>query len=430
MNRGVVCTLIAGGVLLMTACASLNHSGQSSAAQEQTDAVNIHDVSILFPLDAASYTQLLNIDAFISRSDYERFTASLNSHAPGYSLLRLVSVRLDDCFKVQTDSACAPQMRLVFQPIVKITNGVGQPDTLFSDDGALHLFYDLKDIEQLVNVVETIIDARVENCSDASCVENLDRLGIHPALTTQGIHGSFGQALTGIIRQTVARRDVVLSRMAMMEVMPSIPGLSPGCEAGVFTRSNGALLWLFAAFDRKDEQTFAPAKIGGMNSDNVGCQPSPASDGTQLLVASLDVQHDLMGVGGSSFPLPKGKDTLMGKVLPFQPNVDASTIGSMIERIDDPVVHSAATVDCASCHITGAFSHRIGLSNETLVSATRDNNNPGRLGSLRAFGYRAGLLLGTTESNDQIAAVSISQRTLNESRRVVSSLQGLLHRRL
>jgi hypothetical protein len=219
--------------------------------------------------------------------------------APALAGLRMVAFRLDPCAPAATAGApCTAQLRLVFQTV---TTSAGHPAAA---DDAVHAFYALER-DQLLGAVRAIIALRRREAGD----RELGALAPHPLLVEQG-RGEFATALEALVCSLAGPRNLV----RLTEI----------------TSSGMGTAWNFAGVDLAGGAA-TPVAIPGlpagapMISFFAGFSPGeltgqPAVTPAPQLAAGDDVQR-------------------------------LATRDRVAARIEDPAIHTSATIDCVSCHV-------------------------------------------------------------------------------
>lgn len=384
----------------------------SEAAQSEGKSVTIHDVSILFPLTAGSLDGLLSPKDLFPQQTYLSIQATLNSRVavegtmisdgrslPNYEQLRLVSLRFDDCFKTQPDSACDAQMRLVFQPLVvyqPARSRTTSPAATAVRGDAVHLSYSFSSKEKFTQAMVSLLNMR--NQSEVSQARSL---GIHPILAKEGVNGPYRKSLTQLIFQ-ISSRQAKLTRVALMAFQGNV--LGSDCEQNL-ERAFSGYGWIFAVF------TIDHGRPTLASIPNIGLSE-------QFFWGHVAHSPYTGGFGGSSCPLPgQPFSSLMGGLIPDKDPENIGALRKLIKAAEDPDVHSAATMDCASCHVAQPFLDR--LNNNGV--ATKQTG-------MRAFGY-----IDVSEAqlieNGGVPYVAINQRTINETERVAVNVQKLISKR-
>jgi hypothetical protein len=252
-------------------------------------------------------------------------------------------------------------------------------DSDFADD-ALHVFYELptNDFNALVSDLETI---------SRDVPKDLP-LGVHPLLVQQGTTGQFASAL----KQALFLR-IGASRLVRVTAMQ-------------MTQNAGA--WSFRGFDFVQ-----------------GASPTPIG----ILGTSTTAQA-VQGFAGISPPTPVfPEDSPFSLLWSSAQSSQATTAQRQAAydaalMIENPKLKTVEEVSCVACHT--ALPARLGAESAFSLSA---NGNPNRfvssfnlaltslpetqtpLNSMHAFGYRS-------------TAVSISQRTVNDSAAVAAFLNS------
>lgn len=398
---------------LSSACSAINsleEVGASTQAQQTSNKrVNIHDVSILYPITAGSVEGLLKTDRLLTHEVYQNLKVS-GDRVPRFNNLHVVSVRFDDCFQETLTSPCDPQMRLVFQPVWTLPQDNFSGAKTLTDDDAVHVFFSLQSMNNYRKVIDRLLQLRSDQAYSA-----VQGLGVHPILEKQGLNGDYAKALSGIIHDIASQYKVVkIATMAFLG--PLVPGKNE-CERELRRAFSGEG-WEFTVTNFGET---AGATIAGIEHNQ------------QFFWGGVDVRPAFIErTGGSSCPLPADNSvtTLMNKAIPGKDIqhsnfINDNTDVSEITNIENPATHSPANVDCASCHLSHALSHRLNLNTiPTPAIPIRDNRGMDRLGSLRAFGYLKGSAPDTA-SNNGLPFVAISRRTANETAAVVARTQLL-----
>lgn len=387
-------------VLLSTAIAASCSEASPPAAAEPpppvTEALRPHDVSILFPLpephlrttllgtnSAGARGPLLPQRYFSALPTIEEFVEAGNT----YSLLRVVSARLDPCFPTLDESdaeGCTPQLRLVFQPVLPVS--VDEALVLTTVDAALHVFYRLSD-EELDLTLRRVVAARQRALPD----DAVSVLGPHPALLAEGPEGAFGRELSDALLDVAGEEN--LTRITFMGV------------------EGFGLVWRFGGFDVVDGE-LVPFAIPTVDDDD------------QIFSNADDDGVDFEG----AFALPDVRSSDDIRLLFDSKTALAATSEAQIGaygaalRIESPDFHTPDTIDCVSCHVA-ASAHawaedKLGIDPSAHESAYRDRAGElvggatvRRTNRLRAFGYFA-------------SDVAISQRTANETEAVMAFLDA------
>ena len=382
--------MVAGlvGCVESTPATSVGH-----ACEQQSWTVN--DVSLLFPLpaDDTEAALLLGLsDAggkgpLLPESVFEEHVQIPFGglwEGPGnhesYAATRILAARVDPCAESAgaDGEPCVRELRLSAQPFQ------------FGDvDAALHLIYRLTDdeLEQLVEGLRALQSHAEDGDAEAP-------LGPHPAMVRQGLAGPFAEELKALILDHAGSDNLV--RVTAMQ------------------RGRNSTNWGFFLMDR-DPSTGAYHRV-----------PNPATGGE--LLQGVDEIGGL-GVGGSRHTTITPLDPAVGYPATLLRSADVDTLSpdelqaalGRLASFEDPARHSAATLDCASCHLANArgfYEAFTGITTdpELVTFASPEGQNTARADgtdltgrSLRAFGYFEG-------------EVAISQRAVNESATIAYQL--------
>ena len=358
-------------------------------------ALSQNDVSILIPLP-----QNANEDVLFRVQTQGAFGELLPAFVLGkmpalvfeeaketFKRLRVISIRLDPCFPLASpQTGCQPQVRMIWQPLVENTDG-----SLRTLDAALHSFYDLTNEEfaLLISQIENLKNQMGEKSSD-------EILTVHPLLKKYGLRSSYAQSLFSILLSHVGA-----SRLSQATFM-QLAGAENMWNFGAFTISGSQISRTIVPRTQKPIQVFRNSPI----------------------------TPDYFGHGGM-FPAPQGADTfnlLVTESKLIEQKDESEVIEGVMSatRIENPNNHNPHTVDCASCHT--AQMARIWANNQfpwlmlesraeqfrfqSKFNLLNSSPQPGNTKVLRAFGY----------INSEPA---ISQRTINETARVLESLRLL-----
>jgi hypothetical protein len=284
------------------------------------------DVSILMPLPAASERlSLLGPDARGARGpllprdlygqlpELEIFSDNVDT----YDLLRVVGIRLDPCFPTLDPSSadgCKSMVRLVMQPIRLVA--AGDALELRAVDAAVHLFYAVDEAD-LEDLLAWLVAARRDAVSDGRAT-----LGVHPALTAQGLDGPFMTTLRSRLLAAIGGDN--LTRVTVMAL-------------GDFGN-----VWTFAGFDVKGDTlepfvipTLAASSQSFTNVDATGATFSQ----TKLVPPGVDQDIALLLDSDAALAAPPSEAQA-----PFTATL----------RIENPRLENPDTIDCATCHIAPA----------------------------------------------------------------------------
>ncbi|MGE5182792.1 MAG: hypothetical protein ACM31C_12045 [Acidobacteriota bacterium] len=288
----------------------------TSPAPDHPGAPQLHDLSILFPLDdRAQLADYLPASALVPETIYDQ---DFNTSQIPFDELHVVSFRLDPCFAqigpVTDDAACKNQLRVVLQPLSFFQ---GQ---LLADDSAVHVFYSLTR-DELLAAVADIVAAREHAGGSA----DLGALAPHPLIVRDGMDGELAQRLEQVIT-TYATTDRLVRFTSML-------------SANVFGGGTGEdRSWQLHGVDVAGDTT------------------------TSIDIATLPAQTTDETVAASSVPLDANLDpaTASSDSIALLASTNAASTASAEQRqaafdaalrIENPSFHSPDTIDCASCHM-------------------------------------------------------------------------------
>lgn len=364
---------------LTAACSNVDPSEDD--ALTSTKKVVPNDLSILYPLPAKGHEDdLLAIDAKGARGELfpQKLAKKLPAIAPNATLadLRVVGIRVDPCFPVEGASdakGCKNQIRLVLQPVHLDVDG----KALTTEDGAVHLFYEVSR-DELTTMVKELLTLRKNNGSTAT-----KSLGVSSFLTKQGTHGKYATGLRAFVLAHAGAdnltRATFITRTNSRETQWTF---------GAFDVKNGALVPSpIATLGKELTQTVSNAGFGAAPAFAV--TPAPrADDDASLLFRASDAEAATKGEKQAAF--------------------DAAL------RIENPAFHSPNTMDCASCHLATPARNWAEDNLDVFVDGNENRFTATKLSlvnkaestisssNIRAFGY-----LGDKPA--------LSQRTVNEA---------------
>lgn len=295
---------------------------QSSQVLSEVPKLEMSDVSILYPLpELEDWEDLISAEEAPELLPYSVFDlAKFLINQPNertYPTLRVVGVRVDPCF---TEGAgpvrCQPQIRFVWQPLVKSDQGTS---TL---DASVHAFFHLSE-QELEELVTSLRLLRQDLPSST-----MSTLGVHPILTAQGLKGTYAVGLRRLLLKTIEGKKI--QRMTFMK----LKGVDD--------------MWFFGGFDLKGGK-YEAIRIPLL--DNVV---------EQEFINSLAMRPRPTQFQGGIFPASElepsmeliARDSLYGE------DLTEEQIRSMVRSIasfENPQKHNPGTLDCVSCHLTRAM---------------------------------------------------------------------------
>jgi hypothetical protein len=359
-------------------------------------AASLNDVSILLPLPAPSEfsTLLAGSSAgvrgpLLPPAFFKHVPALIveNDNGTTYAnTLRMVALRLDPCFvEGGVGAPCRRQIRMVWQPVVPA-------GTMMSTrDAAVHSFYEFD---------EATWKSLLLALKPLSSGQSSDPLQIHPVMKAEGLRGPFWSQLKEVLLRYCGANNLV--RITSMTVL--------GNEQ----------IWGFEGFDVRD------ANIVPLTIPRTGQQ-------SQVVAMNKKIPDEFRG---GIKPLPS-EDPLLFKLLvnsvsakqTYSEN-DLQTVMATVFDYQNPRIHTTASLDCVSCHITDS-AHRWGRQNFSQWDWRNGFKNrypnpwyraeglitPFRSNQFRAFGYF---------TNTPV----ISQRTFNETIEVMAALTQISSSRI
>lgn len=362
----------------------------------------VNDVSYLFPLKMEQ-DSLLKVTSSGERGELipqrvlkniDRLVMSYDAPKDEVTSLRAMGMRIDPCFKyVATSTKCSPQLRLVWQPTDNLQS---QAKTY---DAAIHAFYDLSETEfkELTTQLKLL---KLKNASASVLTDKLP-LGVHPGFTNPKTKNYFLTDLKKVILRFAGEKN--LARLTFMRLLTPM------------------IWWEFGGFDKSKNGEWARFNIPRHPTDEIKQDFFNDDFNVQVAMKGTIIPHrDYMGYpddfsdvihGYSIYP-----ETAEGKKL-----INKSLV--TINKIENPKIHSPATMDCVHCHIAEPL--QIWLNDKYKARATTESayiqefkgkhnlSNTTRKNdhnkSLRAFGYFGEL-------------PSINQRVINESAEIADEL--------
>lgn len=385
------------------ACSLLVVAACGGGAPSQPDAfvdggaIQMNDVSILFPLDGPASSYLAASDAgargvLLPKALYDgvgHLAGSTGAPPPGgiadavYTDLHVVALRIDPCFATDCDN----QLRLVFQEVKD------SPDGATTFDSGLHAFYRISRAD-VVTLAHAIGSLRAANSGG----ERLGGLAPHPILVAQGMNGAFADGLRALVLRYAGASNLVrVTEMSATQV-----GFS----------------WRFSGFDVSDAN--APSFTPMMIPTLAGSEQQTFFRG--FVAATID---------GQFTPPTSSADDLTGladetHAQGMTPDARAQAFAALV-RIDHPAHHSPDTIDCGSCHLATPISKlvapRFGLDEAHaagVFAADGVHVLPSELGA--TFDPSGPFNLHAFSYVDRSPA--INQRTVNETAAIVAFLSA------
>ncbi len=328
--------------LSLQACASPASEAPSGRVSEDLvvgKGAQMNDLSVLFPMAKsraefdAGYLAASAIGRggpLLPSSLYVSATgsplAAIGPLPPGsdaglpYSALRMAAFRVDPCFgqigPITDLAQCKYQLRIVFQPLSFSEATATTLASTSAMDGAIHAFYSLT-LKELTSLMGELIQARLANGGDGP----LGPLAVHPILATQGLQGMHAHALRAIVLKYAGSQN--LTRFTM------------------FISRDLQTRWDFQGFDVANEVT-KPMEIAALPPR------------TTLVSYSVGSGGKLFGAFVPATMSPDNMQLLgnLSRARAASESAQKSALNAAL-KIENPNIHSAESIDCASCHMAG-----------------------------------------------------------------------------
>ncbi len=357
---------------------SAEPSGPPDAGVESAPllpALGMNDVSVLLPLSIArAYLDPTSAGAkgaLLPEDVYDKVPKFGVEPADGlvWDRMRAVAIRFDACF--QTKAGCAPQIRIVMQPI--LPGG----DT---NDSALHLFYTLQ-AEEMKEVV-----AELRRLRELAPEQTDAPLDVSPAMSAQGSGGAYTTGMKDLVLRFAGEQT--LTRMTFFLRAPPI-------------REE----WFFGGFDRA-AGIMTQLNIVGIGKTNQRVDRVETTEGySYLFIPAGKVPEDVSAL-------------LVTEAAKKAPVDDVKKAYAAFLRIENPTKYGPDALPCAGCHVstvaTEFATKEMGFDPkaepDAFTSAKWDLTLRGKaattLPSLRAFGYhRREPMIARRVINESAAAV-------------------------
>lgn len=352
--------------------------------------LDLDDVSILYPLPKSPASDELlraSLDlggqTLLSRSLAARLPLLQEDTAITYDTLRVVSVRLEPCFREAgaRQDACKRQVRFVLQPLA-----VSEKSEVITLDAAAHVFYEVG-TETFVSLVRALENARPRTPKAP--------LGVHRTLAQEGLAGPFARLLRTQLTTAIAKGELV--RVTFMTVR----GRGNEWQFGGYRVSqNGSVV---------EPLGVAPsqARIQSLvlqTTENTFVK----SIAPQIAVQELSPLLDALAMRAAS---PEARESALRAA----------------NRIENPDLRSSEDTDCASCHTTASSTRwaetnlRARSDADRFASPSFDLSVLGEKtasdpATLRAFGYIGGAPYASPRTiHDSAKAARITNALLAEN---------------
>ncbi len=387
------------------ACLLLGLAGSARASAPRWD---LNDVSILLPLPrtatefAATFRAATpsdrghsGIDNLIPTGIYDELIASFDpadrdALRPLYAKWMAVSFRIDPCFREHFPDACQKEIRVAWQPVDLAAGGAATT----AEDSALHTFYPISDSEW-PRVLKDLASLKTMPTAGLA-------LGVHPGFRKEGLTGTFARRFRMKLKPWIAQ-----SRLRTLSVtLPSDRG-----RKRVFKR--------FSVFERTAVLRLNPMWISYSseleirygNASATGDSTREFSEAAPATLRPLSTSDDLRALLRDSRAARRDRRELV-------------RFAEIQRRAIDPTKHASLTIDCLSCHATGAVGAWLAANltvgekaeisepefkNPGVYNLTNLSTNPNSLARMRAFGFAG-------------SEVQILDRVIHESATVADRL--------
>lgn len=360
---------------LLTACTT-PQTPDAGFTPTQTRLLGLNDATFLLPLEpldaGSAFPPAVELIAFAA---FDRLTSAMPPVRTDLARLRVVAIRFDLCDRAQP-GACANEadgvFRLVLQPVF------GTPQR--TEDIALHAFY---------TVPREAVPEVVDELRALATLQDVPRgaaLRVNAVFATDSV---YRQQLTALV--TRYAKSPRLHRLTLF-----------GQET-----EKAALIWIFRGEERTGTGPLAPIELPG----------------------GLGTSQEVLLFGGDSYVLTPLADVPVGfSRAVMETSFRNSTTEQQRESVrsltavDNPRLHTANTVQCASCHLTttmlSARASDAGIDltalpeffGPAMFDATPLGTQGARFRTLRALGYFGDVPL-------------VSARVINETIDVLGELE-------
>lgn len=369
----------------------------TTAPAQQPAALDMNDVSVLFPLPSPGDWDTLPQAAtaaaqgeLLPREFVERLPTLLQGvkNSRLYADIYAMGFRIDPCFTEGPPPArCQTQIRMVWQPLLKLG------DTTSTVDVTLHTFYQLTE-DEFASLVQQL---RVLKGSVTSPSEMVP-LSVSPILQREGPRGEYRKKLLEILYTFTGR-----ARLSRITFMP------------LFGRET---VWFFGGVDIKD---------GELTSIRI----PRLKDGENTLQQFANViLPEPTSFKGGIFPAPEDEENL-NILLTDSSKLNAENEEDIIRavraafRFENPQLHNPGTVDCVSCHAAQpakawALRQYPALNLEQTLAQNIYRNADNNLQNLSPLLDRTNIVRIFGYFTDK---PFVAQRVINESSEVVNHIR-------
>jgi hypothetical protein len=360
-------------LLVLAACSSDGRSPDAHASTEGR-VLGLNDVSILLPLPATTTAPVLaKMTGLVPGDLFERLVVAPNDTISKFEEFHIVAVRFDLCDR-PAPGACPAgddgRLRIVYQPLGQ---AIGQTS---ANDVALHAFYPIPNAE---------LGAVVDELRRIAAIANTP---VTAALRPATPSVTYADALRTLVMRYAGEEKLLRLTLFAQNAMTA------------------SLNWAFRGEERASTSAaFAPIRI-----------PAIAQVQQRTILVGGDTTYDTMPIADAPAGFALALDSAAFGAA--DPAARMQALEAMAQ-IQNPLTHSAETVQCVGCHVTTFLTARraaiAGIDPQAIsgryassfdLSAAVTNNR-----SLRAFGYLF----------DQ---VMISQRVVNDTAQVLVEIEA------
>lgn len=364
---------------------------------------DLNDVSFLLPLPQAKESALLfraNSPSdqklnLIPKSVYAEIVATIEPASQEkirdlYTKWAAVAYRVDGCFHEHDADPCEKQVRVSWQPVT-VVNGVGT-----AENAALHTFYPVSD-KEWPKLLATLRKIRSLSKVKTAGLP----LGVHPGFADDGLSGAFSKKFHKLMKPWILQSRInVIAMVLPMENGEMI--FRRFHDFGPKAVNRLQAIWITYANELE-------IRYGNRNAR--GEETRSFMEQTSGLLSPLRYQDDLRLFLANSEAIRSDRTALL-------------KFAEIQRRTVDPKQHLPLTIDCLSCHMTGAVGSFMSreltdaekdslksppFKNPGTYNLTNTSAKPGSPVRIRAIGYEG-------------AEISLLDRVINESALVAESL--------
>lgn len=394
--RSLRLTALASALSLLAgaACASATDAPEDVAESDEAliekKSLGMTDVTILYPLPKSAdffddmlgpssegskgellpgdlFAQLLPIDSppMVDHRgrEHDPQRKLLADFEEGFSMLRVVGVRLDPCFGESTNfdaSTCVSTVRLTAQFFVpdSLHQGSPRPDGRSS----IHLIYRLTR-QEFTTLAKAMLELRKQTGLPLQKGLMGTTRGVHPTLQEQGLRGAYATALKDLLLEHIGVENLTEVAFCVQDRFAHVGGGYGG------NRQENSR-WVFGRHEVRRGQ-LVPMPIQTL--DYTGLQTVDTMPANQDRKDSVIVQ-----------PPPRTPDDIFPAFNGSDANKAAEARAAAV-RLQNPVSYATNALDCASCHMAKQAAPQAKLDFRSYTF--RLDHTHDALGPFRMFGY-------------------------------------------